>query len=275
MTGDNAPKIQMPDGAGDVIQRPSAGPQSDKVQKRQRKEKRQEPQAANAPKRRRKGDRTRLIIQLGAVTLGTLWLAGFAAFVVGFQLANEVPILSMPPGIWGGVIAAALLPVGFITVGAFVLLRLVDVERTANRLAAISRELIDPGTTAANDVAKLGATIRKELEGLNREVDGAVARVGALESRLRQQTTLIEETGARVEKRTGDMTAKLSQEREKVDAISRSLSAEGKIIKDAFETQAFEIERAQKKAVEALKEAEDELETRRQGLDTAAAAAAA
>ncbi len=211
---------------------------------------------------------------LGAAALSVLWLGGFAAFVYGFYDANVVPLLSLPPMVWAGLVAASLLPVGFIWVGTAILMRLAQVSEDAMRLATISRELIDPTTTAANDVAKLGAVIRKELEGLNREVDGAVARVGMLEGRLKQQTTLIDETSARVEKRTGEMATRLSGEREKIDAITRTLSTEGRIVAETLDTQAHAINTSAKKAAEALQDAEQALEKRTAGLDKAAGEAA-
>ena len=204
MQGAEAPNIQMPPGSKDVIQRPPDKQRADK----QRKD------PGTSPKKRRSRG-SRLQIALGASALSILWLGGYGAFVYGFYAENTVPLISLPPLAWAGLVATALLPLGFIWVGAVVLLRLVDMQEAAMRLAAVSRDLIDPGTTAANDVAKLGAVIRKELEGLNREVDGAVARVGMLEGRLKQQTTLIDETAKRVDKRTREMASfrKLSTHR--------------------------------------------------------------
>ncbi|MBN4046659.1 hypothetical protein JYU02_01525 [bacterium AH-315-P15] len=260
-----APKIQLPPGSRDVIQGPG-----DK--QRANKQRINRDAARGRGRRRWRGPRLQTI--LVAVGLSVLWLAVFGAFIYGFYDASVVPLLSLPPMIWGGLVAAALLPVGFIWVGAAVFLRLTQISEDAMRLATISRELIDPSTTAANDVAKLGAVIRKELDGLNREVDGAVARVGMLEGRLKQQTKLIDETGKRVDKRTTDMTSRLSEEREKVDAVTRTLSSEGRIIAETLDVQARAIDLSAEKATKALRDAEEGLEKRTAGLDKAAGEAA-
>jgi len=223
MKSAEAPKIQMPSGTRELIQRP--------VDPR---EKKKQDKDAKAKKRARKG---RLPVYFWASALTFLWVGSFAAFGYGAYGPHPEVLLGFDIGILAALAAVILLPVGFIWIGAAAFLRLIDLSDASMKLATISRELIDPTTTAANDVAKLGATIRKELEGLNREVDGAVSRVGLLEQRLHEQTKLINETSSRVEAQTTQVADRLAEEREKVEAVTKTLADESRIIAETFDEQ--------------------------------------
>ena len=279
----------LPQGSSDVITRPGAPEAEAKLAKQPSKkatEKKAKHMASEdklsnegakkdeKPKRRKRGTAARGRINLGAGLLTFMWMGLLVAFSYGFYVEGARN-LTLSPATWAGLIAALLVPVAFIWFGAIVLKRLLDLNDTSLRLATISRELTDPGTTAANDVAKLGATIRKELNSLNRELDTAVSRVSELESRLKQHTTMIDETAKRVDKRTGDIASRLTEEREKVDAVTRSLSAEAKLIGETLDMQAFAINKASTEATSALAQANEDLSTRTIGLDKAAGEAAA
>jgi len=259
MKSGEAPKLQMPSSTRDLIKRPAETQEKRKAEKEQKAKKR--PRRGRAP------------VYFWAFALSFLWMGSFAAFGYGAYGNNPEALLTLDPIILAALAALMFLPVGFIWVGAAAMLRLTDLNETALRLATVSRDLIDPTTTAANDVAKLGATIRKELEGLNREVDGAVTRVGMLETRLHEQTTLIGETAREVEARTSDMTARLAEEREKVETITQSLADEGRTISETFDAQSLAIDSSAEVAVKALKDAEGALTGRTEDLSKAAGAA--
>ena len=286
------PKIQMPQGSPEVITRPGAADldkPADKLAKKITKKSAKKPAqnsteasvksndntAANAkPARKRRGHAARMRINMAASALTLFWLGGMTAFSYGFYSDGSVNISSLPPTLWAGLFVALLVPVGLVWIGATILSRLLDLNETSLRLATVSRELTDPGTTAANDVSKLGATIRKELDGLNREIDNAVSRVSELESRLKQHTTMINETAKRVDTRTSNIAARLSEEREKVDAVTRTLSSEAKLIGETLDMQSHAINKAASEATDFLREAEDGLNLRTEGLGKAAEEAA-
>jgi len=261
MTSSEAPKIQMPAGSTrDLIQRP-ADPQDKKNKDKE----------ARAESRPRKG---RGPVYFWAAALSLLWIGSFVAFGYGAYGPHPEILLSFDIGVLGALAALVFLPIGFIWIGAAAFLRLVDLNETSMRLAAVSRELIDPTTTAANDVAKLGATIRKELEGLNREVDGAVTRVGLLEQRLREQTSLIGETAERVDTQTTEVAARLGEERQKIEAITKALSDESRTISETFDAQSLAIDATAEAATKALKDAEEALAGRTETLGKTASDAA-
>lgn len=262
MTSSEAPKIQMPTGSTrDLIQRP-VDPQ----------EKRKKEKEARAEKRPRRGSGG---VYFWALALSFLWVGSFVAFGYGAYGPHPEVLLQFDVGVLAALAAVILLPVGFIWIGAAAFLRLLELNETSMRLATISRELIDPTTTAANDVAKLGATIRKELEGLNREVDGAVTRVGMLEQRLREQTALIGETAERVDTQTTEVAARLGEERQKIEAITKALSDESRTISETFDAQSLAIDATAEAATKALKDAEEALAGRTETLGKTASDAAA
>ena len=259
MKSSEAPKIQMTNATREKVERTS---ETDETPKKT---------AAKPGKRARQ---RRFPVFFWAWSLTVFWLASFAAF--GYGAYGDAPayLLTLEPMVMGAIAAIVFLPLGFIWVGAAAFLRLTDLDETALRLASVSRDLVDPTTTAANDVAKLGATIRKELEGLNREVDGAVSRVTMLEQKLKEQTALIAETSGEVGKRTSKMTAKLADEREKVAAVAKILSDEGQAITEAFDSQALAMDSSAEEAKRALTEAEATLLGRTEALSKASSEAA-
>jgi len=262
MTSSEAPKIQMPTGSTrDLIQRP-LDPQDKKKKEKE----------ARAEKRPRRG---RGAVYFWAAALSLLWVGSFVAFGYGAYGPHPEVLLQFDVGVLAALAAVILLPVGFIWIGAAAFLRLLELNETSMRLATISRELIDPTTTAANDVAKLGATIRKELEGLNRDVDGAVTRVGMLEQRLREQTALIGETADRVDTQTTEVAARLGEERQKIEAITKALSDESRTISETFDAQSLAIDATAEAATKALKDAEEALAGRTETLGKTASDAAA
>jgi len=252
MKSGEAPKIQMPSTTRELIQRPAAPD-----------EKKKKAADAKAKKRTRRG---RFPVYFWAMALTFLWVGSFAAFGYGAYGPHPEVLLSFDVGALAALAAVILLPVGFIWVGAAAFLRLIDLSDASLKLATISRELIDPNTTAANDVAKLGATIRKELESLNREVDGAVSRVGLLEQRLREQTQLISETSARVGTQTTEIADRLAEEHERVEAITKALAEESRAISETFDAQSLAIDASAEAAVKSLHDAEQALAGRTEAL---------
>ncbi len=242
------PKIQMPIGSRDVMRgphRPTPG--------------NDEHTGEAAPRRRRKKSflDTRLAVWLGAWAFAVLWTGAvgvYSYFYYGERLLNQ------PPAALTAIVIGILVPAGLSLMLALMITRSMRLNDAAMRLAGLSRDLIDPSTTAANDVAKLGAVIRKELEGLNREIDGAVTRIGTLEGRLQQQTSMIGETSSRLDKQTAEITTRLSEERERVDTATRSLSAEARLINETLDAQGHAINTSAKQATEILKAAETALE---------------
>ncbi len=278
MQRSDIPKIQMPPGSRDVITRPTgtaSGKGAGKAPGKNTGKDGEKPAAEKSGRTKAKrGSKGRAWVTLITSSLSLAWIGVFVAFSYGFYRTEGVYVPNLAPTLWAGIITAMLVPVGMIWLGAAVLRRLLELNETSLRLATVSRDLVDPSTTAANDVAKLGAVIRKELEGLNREIDGAVSRVSELESRLKQHTTMINETAKRVDQRTDDIANRLGEEREKVDAVTRSLSSEAKLIGETLDMQAHAINASSEKATKALKEAEDSLAARTEGLDKTAQDAA-
>ena len=162
-------------------------------------------------------------VMIFAGALALLWALGMVAFLVGYY-GGPAGISAQPlylKAFIGFVIAG---PPLVVIVCAWVFGRGLAMAASAELLADATDRLFAADETAARNAARLGRAVRRELDGLNAGLDGAFARLRALESVLENQIAALDEATARADVRAETVAARLTQERERIDMVASSLS---------------------------------------------------
>ncbi|HTO40125.1 MAG TPA: hypothetical protein VL026_04050 [Rhizomicrobium sp.] len=179
---------------------------------------------ATAPERQKKP-----VSPVKTGTGGIVFAIIFAGFWVGCAAAYLFGYVG-PRG-WGGIdpqmgalfAAIVLAPPALFIAIAWVLGRGQAMGHLVGQLSDRVELLVTADDTTAKTAAKLGRTVRHELDALNAGIDGAFQRLRALENLLQTQIAALDEAGARTDVRGEALATRLIQEREKLESIGELL----------------------------------------------------
>src|SRR5579871_814842 len=157
-----------------------------------------------------------------ASAASAFWIGITAAYVWGYYGRAGLVALTIPQ--WALVLVSALLPPFFIIAAAWALARGSEISRAAGALADATENLFAADEATARTAARLGRAVRRELDALNAGLDGAFARLRALEAVLEQQIAAVDEAGARLDVRGEAVASRLTQERERIESVTSSLA---------------------------------------------------
>jgi hypothetical protein len=206
-----------------------------------------------------------------AVVAGFFWIGVWAAYLWGYLGPRGLLALEMQQVALFG--AAILLPpLLFVAVAtSFALAH--RMGRVAEALQDATDNLFTTDESISRSAARLGRAVRHELDALNAGLDGAFGRLRALETALQNQIVALDDAGARAEVRGEAIAARLTQESQRLESVSETLSDAASRATETVAGRSAQLKSAIETAEGSLKMAAQSLDVQAAGFRAAAQAA--
>ena len=181
----------------------------------------------------RAGESTGAAVTVIAWMCAVLWLIaiGIAAWLWG----GTDGLMSKPAPVMAGLLALALIPTVLFILLGMMAKQVFSAAARSDALIAAASSLTRPDAEAQRRVTTLAQGIRSQIIGVDSELKAALDRLAGMENVLRGHTEALQGSHIAATRQTGDIAARLSEERagltqisnnfdERMGALSRLLS---------------------------------------------------
>jgi hypothetical protein len=173
------------------------------------------------------------IISGGVVAI--FWLSGVMAFTLGQSGISG--LLALPVSGLASLGFVALGPALFIMLAAVLIAELARFRNTARYIGAMAARFADPAKATREDARQMAEAVRAEMGRVNGAVEGALARLGAMEEVLGHHSEAFAAAEKSARERTDVLINDLRREREAVADLAIVLDQKAADIAEAITEQ--------------------------------------
>ncbi|VAV99195.1 hypothetical protein MNBD_ALPHA06-1599 [hydrothermal vent metagenome] len=160
-----------------------------------------------------------IIVAGGLIAL--LWSAGALAYVAG--MIGPANLLKLSAAEMTGLAFGTIGPALFIFVLAWAIREISLFAKAANRIQDMADRFADPAKATRKDAAKMSAAVQTQIGSMNKAVEGALARLGAMEEVLNHHSDAFGNAEQSARERTDVLINDLRREREAVGELADQL----------------------------------------------------
>ncbi|MBL1430629.1 MAG: hypothetical protein COA60_003795 [Robiginitomaculum sp.] len=160
------------------------------------------------------------IVWLGFV-LALMWSAGALAFVIGMTGVQQMQ--SLPTSQMAGLAFGTIGPALFIFALGWVIRELAAFAGTAASISTMAARFADPAQATKEDANAIANVVNVQMANINKSVEGALARLGAMEEVLNHHADAFKLAETNARERTDELINDLRREREAVGDLADQL----------------------------------------------------
>ena len=172
---------------------------------------------------------------IAGVLVAVFWMAGVLAFSIG--QSGLAGLMSLPVTGVASLAYVTLGPAFFIVLATVLIAELVRFRVTARAIGAMAERFADPARATRKDVRAMAHAVHDEIARVNGAVEGALARLGAMEEVLGHHGDAFAAAEASARERTDALINDLRREREAVADLAIVLDQKAADIAEAITEQ--------------------------------------